>query len=75
MNLTLSSESNRAGTFIPMTSSADGFAAFHPVPLPPDPPVELSPGLQRALEAANQELGRLDGITTSGSRLQRRCMA
>lgn len=64
MNLTLSCETTRAGAFVPMTSGADGFAAFHPAPLPPNPPVELSPGLQRALEIANQELGRLDGITT-----------
>lgn len=47
-----------------MTEGADGFAAFHPAPLPPSPPLEMSPALQRLLDHANQELGRLDGITT-----------
>jgi Fic family protein len=64
MNLALHSEGTRAGNFVAMTSGADGFAAFHPAPLPPDPPVVLSPTTQRQLEVANQELGRLDGITT-----------
>ena len=45
-------------------SGPDGFAAFHPAPLPVTPPVELSPQTQRLLDRANQELGRLDGIAT-----------
>jgi Fic family protein len=47
-----------------MTSGPDGYAAFHPAPLPVVPAIELAPALQRALDLANQELGRLDGITT-----------
>ena len=45
-------------------SGPDGFAAFHPATLPVSPPVMLSSQTQRLLELANQELGRLDGITT-----------
>jgi Fic family protein len=37
--------------------------AFVPLPLPPDPPVDLS-GLHAELEIANQALGRLDGISS-----------
>src|SRR5215210_5530065 len=64
MNLGLTTASTRAGRFVPMTSGVDGYAAFHPAPLPPDPPLQLTGELQRLLELANQELGRLDGITT-----------
>jgi Fic family protein len=64
MNLALRTESTRAGRFVPMTSGADGYAAFHPGPLPPEPSLQLTPEMQRLLEIANQELGRLDGITT-----------
>ncbi len=64
MNLALHCEDNRAGSFVEMTSGSDGHAAFHPAPLPPDPPIKMSPTLLRQLELANQALGRLDGITT-----------
>ncbi|MEK6710277.1 MAG: Fic/DOC family N-terminal domain-containing protein, partial [Nitrospinota bacterium] len=37
--------------------------AFVPPPLPPDPPIQLA-RLYRALDEANQALGRLDGITS-----------
>lgn len=49
----------RAGSFI---SPAEGYAAFIPKPLPPDPPLELDPILLRLLEEAVGELGRLDGL-------------
>jgi Fic family protein len=64
VNLTLTTTSARAGHFVPTTSGPDGYATFHPAALPSDPPIDLGRGLQRALEIANQELGRLDGITT-----------
>ncbi len=64
MNLTLRTTSDRTGRFVPVTSGPDGYAAFHPAPLPVVPGIELAPALQRALDLANQELGRLDGITT-----------
>ncbi|HVR28701.1 MAG TPA: Fic family protein, partial [Thermoanaerobaculia bacterium] len=38
--------------------------AFIPAPLPPDPPIDFAPSLQRALEAAVLALGRLDGVST-----------
>jgi Fic family protein len=41
----------------------DGFSAFVPRPLPPEPPLRLTADLQAALDRANQALGRLDGIT------------
>lgn len=50
---------NRAGRFL---SQPEGYAAFIPQPLPPDPPLELSPSLLRLLEEAVGELGRLDGV-------------
>ncbi|MCX7819355.1 MAG: Fic family protein [Kiritimatiellae bacterium] len=46
-------------------TTADGEAvrAFVPLPLPPSPPVELSPPRQGRLEQALLALGRLDAIT------------
>lgn len=64
MNLTIHSENTRAGEFVAMATGPEGHAAFHPAPLPPEPPLTLTASLQRLLETANQELGRLDGITT-----------
>jgi Fic family protein len=49
----------RAGRFI---SQPEGYAAFVPQPLPPDPPLELAPPLLVLLEEAVGELGRLDGV-------------
>lgn len=46
-----------------MHSGPEGFWAFHPRPLPPQPPLEQDAGLQRLLDHANQALGRLDGVT------------
>ena len=54
---------NRAGRFIPHGSGGDAFCAFHPNPLPPDPPLTIDADLQDLLDRANQALGRLDGIT------------
>jgi Fic family protein len=41
----------------------EGYAAFIPAPLPPDPPLEYSPELQRLLDSAGHALGRLDGLS------------
>jgi hypothetical protein len=46
---------------------AAGFSAFVPRPLPPEPPLRLTAELQGTVDRANQALGRLDGITRSGS--------
>lgn len=53
----------RSGEFRVVESGADGYSAFHPRPLPPDPPLEIDAGLQALLDEANQGLGRLDGVT------------
>jgi Fic family protein len=50
---------HRAGRFV---GQADGFAAFVPKPLPPEPPLELDAELLGLLEDAVSELGRLDGV-------------
>jgi len=64
VNLSLTTTSERAGRFVPATSGPDGYATFLPAALPCEPPIVLDAALQRALEVANLELGRLDGITT-----------
>lgn len=37
--------------------------AYVPAPLPPEPQLELTPGIQQALSKANQAIGRLDGLS------------
>lgn len=51
----------RAGTFV---RQPDGYEAFIPSPLPPDPQIEYSSDLRSLLSMADRELARLDGITT-----------
>jgi len=55
--------SDRAGNFFEAESGQDGYWAFHPKPLPPDPPLAIDPPTQTLLGRANQALGRLDGVT------------
>ena len=55
--------SDRAGRFLEAQDGADGYRAFHPKPLPPDPPLNVDAPTQQLLDRANQALGRLDGIT------------
>jgi Fic family protein len=55
--------SERAGRLVEVQSGPDGYAAFVPAELPPDPPLSIDAGLQDLLDAANQALGRLDGVT------------
>lgn len=43
--------------------AGESFNAFLPSPLPPRPPVAIDGGMQGLLDRANQELGRLDGVT------------
>ena len=54
---------DRAGRFVQSDGSHEGYTAFHPRPLPPDPPLRVDAELHRLLDRANQALGRLDGIT------------
>ena len=37
----------RAGTWVRQQAGPEGFSAFIPAPLPPQPPLELTPELQR----------------------------
>jgi Fic family protein len=55
--------STRAGRLIVAQGGSDGYSAFHPAPLPPDPPLAIDARRQGKLDEANQALGRLDGIT------------
>lgn len=41
----------------------EGYVAFEPAPLPPDPPIDMSRELQRSLSRADQAVGRLDGAS------------
>ena len=53
----------RSGEFRELGDDSGQYRAFHPAPLPPAPPLDIDPAMQRLLDAANQALGRLDGIT------------
>ena len=55
--------SERAGRVVEVQSGPDGYSAFVPAALPPDPPLQIDAGLQALLDEANQALGRLDGVT------------
>jgi cell filamentation protein, protein adenylyltransferase len=55
--------SARAGEFLLAEDGPEGFWAFHPRPLPPDPPLRVDVAMQTLLDRANQSLGRLDGVT------------
>ena len=48
----------RAGQYV---MQPEGYRAFIPAPLPPDPPVDVSGCLQSLLSEADYALGRLDG--------------
>ena len=50
--------SARAGRYI---RQPEGYRAFFPAPLPPNPPVRLEGELQSLLSRADRALGRLDG--------------
>src|SRR4051794_26368197 len=63
MRAVIGATSNRAGDVVEVQSGPDGYSAFIPSPLPPEPPLDIGPGLQALLDEANQALGRLDGVT------------
>ncbi len=50
----------RAGQFVKQPT---GYRAFIPAPLPPEPPVAFGPSLITLLSAADQAIGRLDGVS------------
>jgi Fic family protein len=51
----------RTGRYVKQTT---GYNAFIPAPLPPEPAVRLDGDLTGLLSAADQSLGRLDGVAT-----------
>lgn len=53
--------SHRAGRWI---QQLEGYRAFVPAPLPPEPPVALDADLVRLLSDADRALGRLDGVAS-----------
>jgi len=53
----------RLGRYETTAVGGEAVRAYVPLPLPPDPPADLS-DLQVALEQANQAVGRLDGIAS-----------
>src|SRR5438046_3405103 len=55
----------RAGRLVRQQSGAEGFSAFLPARLPPEPPLQFTPELQRLSEAAGRALGRLEGVSAS----------
>jgi hypothetical protein len=55
-------ENKRLGTYVVSATGSEAPRAFIPPPLPPDPPVNLTP-LVELLDRATVAIGRLDGIT------------
>lgn len=56
---------DRAGRWVRQQAGPDGYAAFIPAPLPPNPPLEFTAELQSLSEAAGRALGRLEGVSRS----------
>jgi Fic family protein len=54
---------SRAGRWIQQQSGPEGFSAFIPAPLPPDPPLQFTPELQRIHEEAVHAVGQLEGVS------------
>ena len=52
-------DSGRAGRYV---NQLTGYRAFIPAPLPPEPPLTIGPVELGLLSAADQALGRLDGV-------------
>jgi len=55
-------EGTRLGRYVETVAGGEAVRAFVPPPLPPHPPIDLLPLLEK-LSAAERALGRLDGIT------------
>lgn len=50
------------GTYVNCSVTGERYRAFVPAPLPPQPALDLDTELTQALETANREIGRLDGV-------------
>jgi len=55
---------NALGHYDTTTTGGELVRAFVPLPLPPEPPLDLSGSRQRLLERATLALGRLDSVST-----------
>lgn len=55
--------SPRGGRLVVQQKGPDGYSAFVPNPLPPNPPLQIDDEMSRLMERANRALGRLDGCT------------
>lgn len=55
--------SPRGGRLVVQQIGAEGYSAFVPNPLPPNPPLQIDDEMSRLMEMANRALGRLDGCT------------
>ncbi len=53
---------SRLGIYAKTTVAGEAVRAFVPPPLPPVPPLNITPHLQDLIEKANRGLGRLDGV-------------
>lgn len=53
----------RTGHLLQQQAGPEGYSAFVPAPLPPDPPIEFTDDLRRASEDAAHALGKLDGVS------------
>jgi Fic family protein len=52
------------GQYVNVATAGEGFLAFVPAPLPPQPAIEWSPALRARFDAALVALGRLDAVTS-----------
>ena len=59
----VTSTNERAGRMVVAQPGPEGYSAFVPAPLPPDPPLTIGPSIQARLDEANQALGRLDAVS------------
>src|SRR3990172_6915229 len=57
--MVVQNHATRAGRYI---RQPQGYVAFIPAPLPPEPPIEVNGGMLALLSRADQALGRLDGV-------------
>jgi Fic family protein len=53
----------RAGNFVQQQGGVEGYSAFIPAPLPPEPPLLFTPELQRIHETAVHAVGQLEGVS------------
>ena len=57
--------STRAGRPVTQQGGRDGYAAFVPAPLPPEPAIAVTPELRRLEEEAAHALGKLEGVSAT----------